>query len=31
MKMISKRKVLVGQFGDGARPYSQKKAKKEIL
>ena len=23
MKMISKRRVLVGQFGGGARPYSQ--------
>jgi len=31
MKMISERKVLVGQFGGGARPYNQEKAKKMIL
>jgi len=31
MKMISKRMVLVGQFGGGVRPYNQEKAKKMIL
>jgi hypothetical protein len=31
MKMISKRMVLVGQFGGGARPYNQEKPKKMIL
>jgi hypothetical protein len=31
MKMTSERKVLVGQFGGGTRPYNQVKAKKIIF